>query len=220
MKQPEIFEEKVQAAAEIAIDVKNTHKPNIGAYSKLYQYAFGGKPAEFKSLLKWKYFVAGVPNETSKGKLMTVLQDFAVAVKLYSQLDDLSQIQGVLSSMGVSVSFDPAKAEPTGKSSLNKFNDKWSEIYPHDSAPSDKGELLEKLLEDAMHEQGAIETLKQETEGYASDVEVNCETLGSVFKTAVGLKAKKMEGTDISETIKILEEKADQQSQAFEVLEG
>ena len=219
MKETDFYNEKVTECAEIKIDIKSVYQQRINDYAKMFGYAFGQKPAEFKNLASTKFFKDGFKQEGSKGKLTSVLENFVKVIKYYDYLGELSEIDRILNNFGITIAVNDNNAVNGGKVRMDKYDNLFKSHFPNDNLESDKIIILNTLLDKTFEALSAIEDLNNEIKDeHLPMVESKCETEGSVFKQAIGLKVKKLEGKDISEEVQKIEHKADEFSKAVEVI--
>lgn len=220
MKNKDLFIEKVVESAEIVIDIKDTFRKKLNVLTALFTHGIGRPKGEFKKLLKLKHSVDGYPTDKSKAKLSVVLEDFIHATKYYNFIGDGDVINRILANHGLKLEITDNNRDmyEGDKENRSKYQALWEQLFPDEPIPDNKKELLNYLIEKAIPECNAIQELTEEIEGHAEQVSHNCDTAKTPYKKAVGLKKMMLEGVDIGEKVKKMEDEADQLSQAIEAL--
>lgn len=211
MKEKEYFEQKLVESAEIQVDVKETYSPKIGRLAKIFKFAFGQKPSDFKTLVKYQ-------SEGGDEKLSKLLETFITVSKYYDFIGQLDKINRILGNFGVSVSVAPWPPVGGPKSSPVKYRVHWNELYEGEEVIAPGSELLDFLVKEAVDANDSILSLKDESKAISDDVEVRCEVSKSSFSRGVSLKTSQLTGKDIGETVRKIEKKADELSEVIEVL--
>ena len=216
MKEQTYFDDKIVETAEIQIDIKEVYARKLSSITSLFKKMFGEKPGIFKLIRNYMYYVPGVPRDDSKGRFIEEMARFVTIVHWYSLLGQKSKIDSILSNFGMTLYHSPVS---TIDISSNKGAKKlWAELFPNDTFPSAADVAMTKLLEESAKSLSSVQALKKEIDVTTKNVEQKCEINPSVFKKAMSLKAKKLEGKDISDNVKSIEDKADQLSDAIERL--
>jgi len=219
MKEEKFFVDKVTEAAEISIDVKETYKRKLRSLSKLFNFGFGAKGRQFNLVRNALHYLPGVPNETSKGKLDTMVNDFVDLYKLMSYIGKGTKIEQHLMSKGINISITTPM--PDQYKSLKKFQELWTDEYGVEQIPTDKKELVELMLKKSSEDLKSIETLDKEiNETIMPDTCQKCEIEKKAFRQGVKLKTKKIEGKDIGDDITKMEIEAEQYSKVVDILDA
>lgn len=221
MKEQEYLKDKIDESAEMTVDIDDTYKEKIKILSTIFKHAFGQSSSDFKEILDYSFYVAGVPEPESKGKLEKVLKNFITAIRYFTYLGmDEEKINRQLSNFGITInrtSWSPVGGE---KTSSRKYIKAWKEEYPNEDPMDIDDDLLKFLLHEGIKIKSSILDLQSEVKAITDAVEEKCEVTKGNFKRGVNIKATSMKGKDVGEKIAKIEKSADEFSLMVELLEG
>ncbi len=216
MKDNEYFDDKLIESAEIVVDVVETYKQKVNKLAKIFKSSVGRPMKDFKAILDYKFFVAGIPEDTSKGKLEMIIEKFIVAAKYFEYLGlKEEKIDRILANFGMELTI----TEPFVPSAPNiaKLKENWGVLYD-DEIPARQLDLVEFLLSEGMNAKMSILELENDVQAISENIEIKCEVSKSAFKKGVSLKAKTMLGKDISENVSKINQSANELSEVLDKL--
>lgn len=204
MKEKQFFAEKVVENSEINVEVSDTHNKKINGLAKLFKHRFGDSPKTFKLVKNLLFYKDGVPKENSQALFSKVISNFVTLAGYYQYLGKENEVTRALDNFGISIELGEFNIHNFEGQSTKKFQKAWDQMYDKDYPTSDK-EFLNFILDEALAEQGVIETLKGEGDINAEDVKIKCEVEKPNFKKAVSIKTKALKGKDNTDMIKKVE---------------
>ncbi len=213
MKEKEFFEEKLVECAEITVDAKETYKPKLSQLQKIFKFAFGQKPADYKLLLKY------LDPDDGPDRMEKLLETFITLVQYYHWMGlKAEKMDRILGNFGIKVEASEEWTVIDGpKVSPVKYRVNWNELYDEEVIdPSEQ--LLQFLIKEGQVAQGSIDALTLEATTIVEDVEARCEIAKTSFKKGVGLKVNQMAGKDIGETVQKIERSAEELAEIIETL--
>lgn len=103
-KDDDEFNEVLNQSIEKNIKILTIHKQLLNNLGLAFEYVTEGKytSKDFKTLLDWKYFSGGVPNENSKSKLFDVFYKYMKAMRLGEDFE-VKEINALLREMGMEI---------------------------------------------------------------------------------------------------------------------
>lgn len=216
MKDNQFFDEKVTEAAEIAIDINDVHKKRRNVIAGLFKKIFNEKTSVFKKIHSFLYYKSGRPNDDTKPKLPELMENFISVVKWYEFAGRKHEIDRILGNHGLSLTV--ISSSTVSVNNDEKIKEEWDDLFDT-PMPAKDIDIFNMLMAGADSSMDAKYTLEEEIDAdIAHKVEMKCGINKAQFKKAVKLKAEILEGKDVSDKIKNIEEKADQMSQMIERL--
>ncbi len=218
MKETEYFQEQVDRAAEIEIDIKTVYNQRLKDCQKMFKYAFGADANEFNTIRDMLFYTTGVPKESSKSKLETLMGNVIVVIKWFTYLGKKDELDRIFGNHGITIEIK--EDELVKDSNPQKFRDIWDHVFPGKQRPDNNVELLQVILDESIKNKSAILTLKKEIdEEIVDDINTKCDITKGSFKKAVTIRVKQLNGKDATDNIKKLEKDIDDLNAVVELLE-
>lgn len=208
MAQFDTYEEALEAAADLKVEIADVFKPQLARQSKIFQGLW--KPWKNKDLTFVRdimLYQAGYPQEDSRAKIEGFRDKLAALVHIYDALDLLENLNKYLADLGVKVEVtDEAVFKNSIYSPKDKVKECWdAQFFGEDMATSGP-EVLSMLIENAKTTKFDINAIEQQIDEIADQVEIDFGVKKSAFKRAVDIQYTEKIGKSVDEKIEAIEE--------------